>query len=152
MENVVRTGVDDLVDYLKGKGKLPLFDVSAALNADPKIVQSWVDFLVEEGIVGIEYKFTNPFIYLVEPESGGKSEVKILKEETLDWPAFRTAFLAKARGQNLSESSSAALWRDKVVAALDSRRRFFEDEARKRNLSPETLWSEYRSDVLKRAC
>jgi len=148
METVVRTGVDDLMDFLKGKEKLPLFDVADALKVSPDIVQSWVDFLVEEGLVGIEYKFTKPFIFLLKPEKG---TAKVTKEGELGWETFRRAFMAKARDRSIPEGRAQDLWSDKVIAAVDMKRSFFNDEARKRQLADiDALWNEYRNDVLKK--
>ena len=73
-EEVVRTGVDDLLELLEHSAKIPLADAAAKLNVDAGVIQAWVDFLVEEGIVGIEYKFTTPYIYLNKTVSGSKAE------------------------------------------------------------------------------
>ena len=146
-EDVVRTGVDDLMTFLEGKEKVPLLDVASALSVKPETLQSWVDFLVEEGIVGIEYKFTKPFIYL---NRGVKESTKVIKEGELSWSTYREAFLAKARGKRIPEEKAAALWRNHVLVELERKRQFFFDEARKRVLAdPDALWNEYRAGVLR---
>ena len=61
---VIRTGVDELLDFLTHNDKTALSEVASKLKIDVNTLQAWVDFLVEESIVGIEYKFTTPYIYL----------------------------------------------------------------------------------------
>ena len=60
----IETGVDKLVKLVKEMGRISLSDAAKALGVSQTVVQEWVDFLEEEGILGIEYTLTKP--YLVE--------------------------------------------------------------------------------------
>ena len=79
-DDTVTTEVDDLLAYLKGKERVALQDAATVLNVTPETIQAWVDFLVEEKILGIEYKFTKPFIYLNKEE---KKKGKIIEDTSV---------------------------------------------------------------------
>jgi len=146
-DEVIKTGVDELMAYLEGKEKIALIDAAVALKVKADVLQSWVDFLVEEGLLCIEYKFTKPFIYLNKPH---EEKVAVIKEGALSWATYRDAYLLKARAKNLPESELQALWKAQALAAVESRKSFFYDEARKRFLSDiDLLWSAYKGEVLK---
>jgi len=53
----VETGVDRLLEFLKGKNKMPLKEVAKNLDVSENILQLWVDFLVEERILGVVIGF-----------------------------------------------------------------------------------------------
>ena len=61
---VIETGVDKLVELLKSKGKMSFRDAAKELGVGIEVIAEWADFLNEEGILGVEYKFTTP--YLIE--------------------------------------------------------------------------------------
>ena len=144
--DVVKTGVDDLITFLQGQEHVSLFDAAKLLNVDPDTLQSWVDFLVEEGIIGIEYKFTKPFIYLNRPDAG---KATVVKEEALTWDTYHQAFLEKASEKKIPDLKAASLWKQHVLQTLEERRQLFIDEARKRDLPDgEALWDKYRTEVL----
>ena len=144
--DVVKTGVDDLITFLQGQEHVSLFDAAKELNVEPETLQSWVDFLVEEGIVGIEYKFTKPFIYLNRPAD---EKATIVREEALTWDAYHQTFLEKAVEKKIPDLKAASLWKQHVLQTLEERRQFFLDEARKRDLPDgEALWEKYRTEVL----
>lgn len=145
-DDVVKTGVDELIAYLEGKEKVPLLDAAAALKTTVDTLQSWVDFLVEEGILGIEYKFTKPFIYLNRKD---REKAKIIGEEELSWDIYHDAFLEKAKAKQIPDLKAASLWKNHVLTVLDAKRTFFYDEVRKRRMeNTDQLWKEYRTKVL----
>ena len=100
----VTTGVDDLIELLKTTDRISIDDASKKLRIPLEILQSWVDFLVEEKILGIEYKFTKPFIYL-NKEQGRKKEKK--PEEKLNYDVFKKEFEQKATKNNIPEIKSS---------------------------------------------
>ena len=61
---VIETGVDKLVNLIKERGRIPLEDAAKELGISVAVIQEWVDFLDEEGILSVEYKLAKP--YLVE--------------------------------------------------------------------------------------
>ncbi len=144
-DEMITTGVDRLIQYLEGKEKVPLLDAATVLGVDVDTLQSWVDFLVEERILGIEYKFTKPFIYLNKEE---EEKARIIGEEDLSWDAYHRVFLERARAKQIPELKSAALWKSHVLGLLDRKQALFTEEARKRGLDPARLWAEYKTEVL----
>lgn len=67
-EIVVTTDVDRLVELLKKKREISVKEASEELGVSLEIVESWVSFLEEEGLVSLNYKFTTPFISYLEHE------------------------------------------------------------------------------------
>ncbi len=147
MPGVVTTQVDELIDFLRGKDKVAVEDVQKAIKVNAETLQSWIDFLVEEGILGIEYKFTKPYVYLNNPDE--QEKVVITRDEVLDWDAYHEVFLRKAREKHIPDLKAAALWKSHVLALLEAKKNFFYDEARKRELANiDQLWDKYKQEVL----
>lgn len=67
-EIVVTTDVDRLVDLLKKKREISVKEASEQLGVPLEIVESWVGFLEEEGLVSLNYKFTTPYVTYLEHE------------------------------------------------------------------------------------
>ncbi len=145
-DKVIKTGVDQLIAFLEGKDKAPLLDTAAALGVSVDTLQSWVDFLVEEGILGIEYKFTKPYIYINKSD---KEKAKRIGEEELSWETYHKAFLEKAREKRIPDLKAASLWKNHVLTTLEAKKVYFFDEARKRQfVDIERTWQEYKTEVL----
>jgi hypothetical protein len=144
-EEVIRTGVDELLDLLANNSKLPLTEVAAQLKLDAEVIQTWVDFLVEENIVGIEYKFTTPYIYLNKVIN--KKEEN--KEEQHNLQFFKRKFWEKAKKDNIPETQIDMLWKNHVTQALELQKKYFFFEVQRRKiLNPEQLWQEYKELIL----
>jgi hypothetical protein len=145
----VKTGVDELMDLLRHEKRISIPDAAKRLKQTEKAVQNWVDFLVEERLLGIEYKFTTPFIYLNEPE---KATAILKKKESID--DIKKLFLMRAKEKGIPQDKLKALWENHLVAAIDSRAAFFAQEAQKRNLGSssaqvDALLHRYKEKVLK---
>ncbi|KYK27088.1 hypothetical protein AYK26_00110 [Euryarchaeota archaeon SM23-78] len=147
MEGTIQTGVDEFLNFLRKVDKISLAEAAKKLNVSPALLQSWVDFLVEEEIVGIEYKFTKPIIYLNKPPEEKKAKVKGEAEMSLD--AYKNDFKRRASQKNIPRDKMSFLWRNHVKIAIERRKDFFFREARKRNLSNvEALWEAYHQKLL----
>jgi hypothetical protein len=148
-EDLVRTGVDDLLGYLQGKDRVALHDAAKALGVPVSTVQAWTDFLVEEQILGIEYKFTKPFIYLNQPE---KKPAKQIFEGTASTAAeVRIAYFERAKQKLIPAEKVPELWRGHVLEALRRKREYFFEQASRRNATnPQSLWEEYQKDLIQR--
>ena len=141
-EGTITTGVDSLLTLLQSVDKISLVDAAKKLGISQNLIQSWVDFLVEEEIVGIEYKFTKPIIYINKPSEEKKAKIRE-EEEGLD--IYKEDFKKRASQKNIPQEKISFLWRNHVTESLNRRRDFFVREAKKRNLSNiETLWKEYK--------
>ena len=76
-------------------------DASKILKLPMNVVQSLVDFLVEEKIFGIEYKFTTPYIYISQ-EKGKKVHPQIsVPREKEEKPITKEEFCRKVSKWNI---------------------------------------------------
>ena len=60
--SVIETGVDKLVELIRAKKRISVKDAAKELGVGPIVTEEWADFLEEEGIISIEYKFATPFL------------------------------------------------------------------------------------------
>lgn len=146
MADSVKTGVDGLLDLLRQKQKMSLAEAAKTLGIDEHTIKLWVDFLVEEKVVGIEYKFTKPYVYLNKPKEEAKG--KIIEQEKVDINHFKQDFEQRAQQSSIPEQQVNYLWKDHVLNQLDLEKPFFFREARKRGLDNiEQLWETYKQGL-----
>ena len=140
---VVVTGVDSLIDLLKKTNQITVPDAAKKLRYPMDTVQSWVDFLVEEKIVGIEYNLTTPTIYLLSDRKSKKEEIDLGKE----FGNYKQDFQSNVR--NKSGNKAEFEWKNHISVKLELMKPFFFAEAEKRNLKePTKLWEEYKQKTL----
>ncbi|MBI2135343.1 hypothetical protein HYU09_05100 [Candidatus Woesearchaeota archaeon] len=89
-DSIIETGVDKLVKLVNEKGRISSFDAAKELGVSNTVVMEWADFLEEEGIISIEYKFTKPFLV---PRKLGKKEVQ---EKAKEFSGKKDVFVRKA--------------------------------------------------------
>jgi hypothetical protein len=146
-EETVRTGVDELLDLLKRVDKINLSEAAQKLGMSSSLLQSWVDFLVEEEIIGIEYKFTKPIIYLNRPAEEKKAQLSEEREPRLQ--DFKQDFRLRATEKKIPLEKIDALWKDHVREELSRSKDFFFREAKKRNLANiDKVWQVYNEKLL----
>ncbi|HGJ65160.1 TPA: hypothetical protein ENS27_07190 [bacterium] len=146
-DEIVKTGVDELLELLKNNNKLPLVDVAKKLGVAVDVVQAWVDFLVEERILGIEYKFTTPYIYLNKPIENLRKVY--VDSGPIDLTFFKNQFWDKAKHNNIPESRIPDLWRNHLLQELELKKKYFFYEAQARKIiDTEKLWEEYQKNLL----
>ncbi|MGV8150186.1 MAG: hypothetical protein ACP5NV_00485 [Candidatus Woesearchaeota archaeon] len=148
-DGVVNTGVDELLLLLKENSKLPLLEVSKKLNVSMDVVQAWVDFLVEERILGIEYKFTTPYIYLNKPLN---ADNKILEEKgtgSIDILFYKNQFWTKAKSNSIPDQRILDLWKNHIMQELELKKKYFFFEAQQRKIkNVDQIWDEYVKSIL----
>ena len=88
--SVIETGVDKLVNLVNERGRIALQDAAKELGVSTTVIQEWVDFLEEEGIIGVEYKLTKP--YLVER----KLTKKEVETKAKEFASRKEGFVRKA--------------------------------------------------------
>lgn len=149
VDKTIETGVDQLINLVKEKKKISISEAAKVIKTPLHTVQKWVDFLVEEKILGIEYKFTVPHIYLNKDESNfAKQKIEELKA---DLQNYKDAFIMRARSNKIPEVRISDLWKNHLTNELEFKKPFFYNEARKRGLSEkdtDQFWEEYRSQLL----
>ena len=146
-EEVIRTGVDELLDLLQSSPKIPLIEAAKKLKVPVDVLQAWVDFLVEERIVGIEYKFTTAYIYLNNPVAAAPQPKK--EQLSIDITFFKKDFWDKAKANNMPITKIPDLWSNHLIQELELKKKYFFFEAQQRGiLDIEKLWIEYRNNLL----
>ena len=88
--SIIETGVDKLVNLVNRKGKIASEDAAKELGVSTTVVMEWVDFLEEEGIINVEYKFTKPFLV------ARKLAKKDVREKAKEFSGKREGFVRKA--------------------------------------------------------
>ena len=135
----LRTDVDAFLELVKKYKKVSLLDVAKEMQVPVQTIQLWTDFLVEEGIVGIEYKFTTPYVFIQE-EKAGKSGFGFMGFDT------KEVFYEKARKKGIKEQQIRMLWLKYLTADEDSMKKVFEDKCRERSIPANKvveLWKKY---------
>ena len=138
-KNVLRTDVDDFLELVKEKKSISLIDAAKELNTPLETVQAWADFLVEEKIIGIEYKFTTPYVFIEDHKESQFSMSKL---------GFDTKehFYEKARKRNIQENHIRILWVKYLNANKESMKQVFVEKGQAKGIPKEKLpilWQKY---------
>lgn len=143
----VETGVDDLISYLRTMGKVSLKETSSHLKIPEQTLQLWLDFLVEERVIGMEYKFTKPYIFLNQDVNQNSSSDAEIDEITLE--SFKEEFFSNARKKKMPEKKIATFWQNHLTNDIEKQKEFFIMEANKRSLeNPNQLFARYKKRLL----
>jgi hypothetical protein len=149
VDKTIETGVDQLIKLVKEKKRISINDAAKTIRMPLHTVQKWVDFLVEEKILGVEYKFTVPHIYLNKDEAAiSKQKVEELK---IDLQNYKESFVMRARSNNIPEQKIPELWKNHLANELEFKKPFFYNEARKRSYDEkdiDQMWDEYKDDLM----
>jgi len=142
---LIETGVDDLLKLLKSIDKISIQESAKKLKVDMSILQTWVDFLVEEDIIGIEYKFITPYIYLIK-----KSDEKI-KNAKRDPLEIKEDFYRTALQRNIPTARIDTLWRQYLSNNIVEFKDQFVVKGKARGLDERTIekmWNKYKIYLL----
>ncbi|RME52880.1 hypothetical protein D6783_03650 [Candidatus Woesearchaeota archaeon] len=145
-EDTIETGVDKLLALFKGNERISVSAAAKRLGVPEDVIQSWVDFLVEEKILGLEYKFTKPYIYL---NRAFDIKPTVVKEERPTIQNFKEDFFNRARDRKLPQSKIPQFWKDHLRRELEAQKDFFFAEAKRRKMNnPDILWEKYVKQTL----
>ena len=141
-DEILRTGADDLYELVKSRKKISIEDATKLLRMPLKSVHALVDFLVEENIFGIEYKFTTPYIYISQ-EKEKKIEADRKREKKL---VTKEEFFQKAGKWNIQPERINRLWKKYIQENFSSIKEDFYKKASSRDIPKESidnLWNKY---------
>ncbi len=62
----IATAIDSLVELVKSRKKIELEEAAKSLALPINIINEWANFLEEEGVIKITYKFTTPYLEIKE--------------------------------------------------------------------------------------
>lgn len=140
---ILKTVADELLELVKKSEKISVEDAAKKLKMPIPTVQALVDFLVEEKIFGIEYKFTTPYVYLYKegvkaPKGKGKSftDELVTKEQ----------FYEKAKKKGMPYEYIEGMWRKYLQQNLSYIREEFLRKSREKKIPEdkiEELWDKY---------
>lgn len=82
----IETGVDKLLDLINRKKRVNLNEAANELGVSVPVIQEWTDFLEDEGLITVEYKFSKT--YLCERKLSKGEVVKKAKEYSSKKDAF----------------------------------------------------------------
>lgn len=77
----INTAVDSLVKLVQKKGMIAIEEAAKELGIPSPIVNEWSIFLEEEGIIGIEYKMTTPYLVYKKNLKPYQREQDILRKK-----------------------------------------------------------------------
>ncbi len=66
MPEEVKTGADRLLDLVKRSREIAMAAAASELGVSPQTVEAWANFLEEDGLVTVKYKFTTPYVAVPE--------------------------------------------------------------------------------------
>ena len=144
-DTVLRTTADELLEIVKKSGKISVEEASKKLKMPIASVQALVDFLVEEKVFGIEYKFTTPYVYLYKE---GVKQAKIKEKSFAKGLITKEQFYLKAKEKNAPYEHIEGMWRRYLQQNLASIREEFLRKAREKKTPEdkiEELWKRYLS-------
>ena len=139
----LRTVADDLLELVKKSKKISVEEAAKKLKMSLSTAQSLVDFLVEEKIFGIEYKFTTPYVYLYKE---GIKEAKAREKSFAKGLATKEQFYEKAKEKKVPYEHIQGLWRKYLQQNLTHLREEFLRKVRQKKLPEEKiekLWNRY---------
>lgn len=139
-QDVLKTDVDQFLNLVREKKKISLEEAAKLLSIPIATAQSWTDFLVEERILGIEYKFTTPYVFYIEKQK---------QQEDVSYIGFDTkeAFFEKARKKGIREGHIRLLWTKYLSLNLEKIKQTFFMKAKEKGINDEVkinhLWRKY---------
>lgn len=144
-DSVLTTVADELLGLVKKHKKISVEDAARKLKAPLSTIQALVDFLVEERIFGIEYKFTTPYIYLYNEEI---KEAKGKEKGFTSGLITKEQFYEKAKEKKVPHEHIEGMWRKYLQQNLVHIREEFLKKAIEKKVpenKTEDLWKKYLS-------
>lgn len=140
---VLRTVADELLELVKKSKKIPVEEAAKKLKMPVATMQALVDFLVEERIFGIEYKFTTPYVYIYKE---GIKEAKGKDKSFTTELITKEQFYEKAKDKHVPYEHIEGLWRKYLQQNIANIREEFLGKARVKKIPEEKieeLWKKY---------
>ena len=142
MNDVLKTSADDLYELVKSRKKISVEEASKILKIPMNVVQALVDFLVEERVFGIEYKFTTPYVYISQEHPKEAQVQKSFAKNLIT----KEEFFEKAKSRSMPFEKVNELWKKYIEQNIKNIRDEFYAKARQRGLNKEQidlLWEKY---------
>lgn len=144
-DSLLRTSADELFELVKKSSKISVEEAAKKLKMPIQTIQALADFLVEEKVFGIEYKFTTPFLYLYKE---GINEAKGKDKGFTNGLVTKEQFYEKAKGKNTPYEHIEGMWRKYLQQNLVYIREEFLKKAKEKKIPEQRidgLWKKYLS-------
>ena len=82
----ISTAADELVDLVTREREISFGKASKILKIPAKTIEDWANFLEEDGVIGIKYKMTTPYLTVFDPKTANakkKKKDKVVFDEHL---------------------------------------------------------------------
>lgn len=80
----ISTAADELLDLVMSVKEISFKEASRRLKIPVKTIEDWATFLEEDGVLGIKYKMTTPYLTTFKPKTAtGKKKGKVMFDENL---------------------------------------------------------------------
>ncbi|MGM5482732.1 MAG: hypothetical protein ACQESF_04690 [Nanobdellota archaeon] len=136
-QDTLKTDVDEFIELVREKRKISIEEAAKELQVDQKTIESWTDFLVEEKILGMEYKFTTPYIFINTHESASALPDDFETKES---------FYEKAKAKKIPDYQIKVAWLKYLDKNQQKIKSAFQKKARDKGLSDKKineLWEKY---------
>ena len=117
----IETGVDRLVNFITEFKKISIQDAAKKLGVGTVVVQEWADFLDEEKVISIEYKFSKTI--LMERELSKKE----IKQKTVEFDSNKDAFIRKVE-TSMKTLDTETIGLEKIKKEFDKLKREIGEE------------------------
>ena len=141
-DSIIRTVADELMELVKKSKKISVDEAAKKLKVPAASVQSLVDFLVEEKVFGIEYRFTTPYVYIYKEFKQAKGKEKSFTDELIT----KEQFYERAKTRKVPYEHIEGLWRKYLQQNLVNIRQEFLKKAKEKKIPEEKieeLWNKY---------
>jgi chromosome segregation ATPase len=81
VDELISTGVDQLINVVFNKKRVKLEDVANELGISQNVIQEWVKILEDEGLVKMEYSFTTPYLVWAGQDFKEPENLKTVKSD-----------------------------------------------------------------------
>lgn len=142
-DQVIRTVADELLELVKSSKRISVDEAAKKLKMPLSTAQALVDFLVEERVFGIEYKFTTPYVYLYKEDI---KNAKTAEKSFAQGLITKEQFYGKAKEKNVPYEHIEGMWRKYLQQNLVRIREEFLKKSREKNVPEEKieeLWKKY---------
>lgn len=141
-ESIITTGADKLVLIINNKKKLSFKEAAKELDVGIQVIQEWAEFLEEEGIITIEYKFATP--YLVKRELTRKE----IEEKAKDFKIKKDSVIRKAESILMSIDTESLGFK-KIKEEFDKLKKEMEEDiiSVKEELEEFERYSNFKKDI-----
>lgn len=142
-DSMLRTAADELLELVKKHKKISVESAAKMLKMPLATIQALVDFLVEEKIFGIEYKFTTPYIYLYKD---GITQTKEKEKGFTKGLITKEHFYERAKKRTVPYEHIEGMWRKYLQQNITQMREEFLRKAKEKKVPEEKieeLWKRY---------